>query len=249
MPMLCARTFLAVFIALFAPVGTAASAADSVTLSKVQEDLRAANEARSRQGAEIQAWRLESDRLAATVDGLKAELARAQADLAQVESARDALKTEQDRLGAGDVAAAQQTLADATRATRTRMQEVALTLPPGSVVVPLDESIEAVLKAIELSERAATQVGVEIAAGHRAGTPPEERVAVRVLRAGTLAWWAALDGRDAGLAAMAAGTLELTLAESPADVDAIRHAVAMAEGRSAQEPISLPRPATAGGAP
>jgi hypothetical protein len=216
------------------------AAAEGESYSRVAEDLRAANEARGRRGVEVQAWREESERLAAASDGLQAELTRAQTELAAAESFRDGLRGEHQRLGAGEVAAAQVVLVEAAVTTRTRLQTLAASLPPGAIAVPSDDSLEAVLKALEASFKLADSVGVEVAAGHLAGDPAERRTAIRVLRAGPLAWWLALDGRTGGTAQVVTTTLELTAVDG-AGVERIRHAIAMAEGRQASEPIALPR--------
>lgn len=226
---------------------TVCAAAEGELLTKIREDLRAANEARSRQGAEVAAWRAESDRLAVAIDGLQAELKRAQQELAIAESERDGLHLDHQRVGAGDVPAAQKVITAAAAAVRVKMQAAALTLPPGALVVPADDSLDAAIKAIELSERALAQITVEISAGHRSGDASGIKTAVRLLRAGSLAWWSVLDGPEAGTAAMVDGRLELTPTADDHDREQIRRAIAIAEGRSASEPVSLPR--VAGGAP
>lgn len=217
------------------------AAAENDLVSAVREDLRAANEARSRQGTEVAAWRAESDRLAVAIDGLQTELKRAQQELAVAESQRDLLRIEHQRLGAGDVPAAQKVIAEAAGALRTKLQAAALTLPPGTLVVPADDTIEAAVKAIELSERALGVINVEIAAGHRIGDPVGSKTAVRLLRAGSLAWWTVLDGQESGSASMVDGRLELTPTADDVDRDQIRRAIAIAEGRASGEPVSLPR--------
>ena len=219
------------------------TAADGESYTRIAEDLRAANDARSRRGAEVQAWREESERLAAVSDGLQAELTRAQSELAAAEGLRDSLRGEHQRLGAGELAAAQMVLVEAAVIARTRLQTLAAGLPPGTIVVPGDDSLEAVLKALESSFKLADTIGVEVAAGHLAGDPADRRTAIRVLRAGPLAWWLALDGRTGGTAQVVATTLELTQVDGAA-VERIRRAVAMAEGRVTAEPIALPRPPT-----
>lgn len=216
-------------------------AAEGESYARIAEDLRAANEARSRRGAEVQSWRDESERLTAVSDGLQAELTRAQTELAAAEGLRDGLRGEHQRLGVGEVAAAQAILVEAAVTTRTRLQNLAAALPPGTIAVPGDDSLEAVLKALETSLKIAGTVGVEVAAGHLVGDPSDRRTAIRVLRAGPLAWWLALDGRTGGTAQMVATTLELTPVDGAA-VERIRRAVAMAVGRGTPEPVALPRP-------
>lgn len=237
--MLRSHSYLPTLLCLGLPL--ALYAAEGESYARISEDLRAANDARSRRGAEVQAWREESERLAAVSDALQAELARAQTELAAVEGLRDGLRGEHQRLGAGDVAAAQVVLVEAAVTTRTRLQTLAAGLPPGTIAVPGDDSLEAVLKALETSLKMAGTVEVEVAAGHLPGDPPERRTAIRVLRAGPLAWWLALDGRTGGTAQVVATTLELTPVDGAA-VERIRRAVAMAEGRVAPEPVALPRP-------
>ncbi len=234
------------FLFLLLPIA-ACAAAESELLTKIREDLRSANESRSRHGSEVAAWRAEADRLLAAIDGLEGELKRAQQDLAVAESERDRLRLEHQRLGSGDVPAAQKIIVEAAGQLRTKMQAAALTLPPGTLVVPADDSIEAAVKAIELTERALGQITVEIAAGHRIGDPVGAKTAVRLLRAGSLAWWTVLDGQESGTAVMIEGRLDLTPTADDHDREQIRRAIAIAEGRAAGEPVSLPR--SAGGAP
>ncbi len=209
-------------------------------VAQVHEDLRVANDARSRQGAELQAWHLEQERLATALDGVQAEIARVEQELAVAEAERITLRATQERHGSGAVPVAQQVLADAARTTRARLQEAAASAPPGLVSLPADDSIDAVVKAIELSNRAAGQVAVELAAGHRQDAPPDARTAVRLLRAGALAWWMTLDGSDGGTAEMVAGRLELSALADAAERSAIRRAIAMVEGRAAAELVVLP---------
>ncbi len=243
----CARVYL---LALSLNVGASGIgvSAEPITVARISEELRAANDARGRQGSEIQAWKLESDRLSAAADGLRAELARIQAELAAAESIRSGLKGEHERLGAGDAAKAQQILAEAAAATRARIQALATTLPPGALIVPADDGLDSVLRAIEQSQHQASQVAVEVSAGHLVGDPADKRTAVRLLRAASLMWWASLDGDAAGTATVDGNGLQLAPLSERGDIDTIRRAVAIAEGRAAAEPVALPRPATTGGA-
>ncbi len=215
-------------------------AAEPVAFTRLQEDLRATDDARSRQGAEVAAWRAEDERLALTLEGLRAQLARVQAQVTAGEAKRDALRQEHERLTNGEAIAAQKVLVEAARTGREKLRAAAAALPPGTLVVPPEDTPEALLKALELSSQAVDQAVVAIAAGHRAGDPPATRTAVRLLRVAGLAWWVALDGRDAGTAAERDGNLELEPA-TPVAQAAIRRAVSMTEGRAAAEPIVLPR--------
>jgi hypothetical protein len=216
------------------------SAAEPTAFSRLQDDLHATDDARSRQGAEVAAWRGEDERLALTLEGLRAQLARIQAQVTAGESKRDALRQEHERLTNGEAIAAQKVLAETAHAVREKLRSAAASLPPGTLVVPTEDTPEALLKALELSSRAVDQAVVGIAAGHRAGDPPATRTAVRLLRVAGLAWWVALDGHEAGTAFQHDGDLELEPA-TPAEQAAIRRAASIAEGRTAAEPLVLPR--------
>lgn len=223
-------------------------AAENELLSSVREDLRAANEARSQQGAEVAAWRAEAEAMGVTIASVQTEAKRVQQELAAVTSERDRLRLEHQRLGAGDVAAAHKILADAAAALRSKLQAVAAVLPPGSVVVPADESCDALIKAIDLSQRALSQISVAIVAGHAQGDAATATTAVRLLRAGALAWWMALEGPAAGTAAMVDGRLELVPTTDAEVAEQIRRAIAIAEGRASGEPVVLPRGTSVTGA-
>jgi hypothetical protein len=226
-------------------VAVPGTAAESESLAGLREDLRAANDARSQQGIEVAAWRAEGERLGVTLDSVQAEVKRAQQELTAIESERDALRREQQQLLAGDDAAVRQALAVVTAATRGKLQAVAQTLPPGAIIVPADDSLEALLKASELTQRALAQITVDLLAGHRQGDPPEQKTAVRVLRAGNLAWWMALGDGECGTATMRGGRLELTPLSDQRAGEEIRRAMALAEGRTdgrdRSEPVVLPR--------
>jgi hypothetical protein len=215
-------------------------AAEPVAFTRLQEDLRATDDARSRQGAEVAAWRAEDERLALTLEGLRAQLARVQAQVTAGEAKRDGLRQEHERLTNGEAVAALKVLVETARAGREKLRTAAAALPPGTLVVPTEDTPEALLKALELSTRAVDQAVVTIAAGHRAGDPPATRTAVRLLRVAGLAWWVSLDGREAGTATQREGNLELEPATPLAQAE-IRRAVSMAEGRTAAEPLALPR--------
>ncbi len=220
-------------------------AAENELLNSVHEDLRAANEARSQQGIEVAAWRTEGEALSVTIESVQTEMKRAQQELATATNERDRLSLEHQRLGAGDVAAAHKILADAAVTLRGKLQAAALTLPPGGMVVPADDSCEAALKAIDLSQRALGQISVAIVAGHAQTDPATVRTAVRLLRAGSLAWWMAIEGPAAGTAAMVDGQLQLFPTADAEVAEQIRHAIAIAEGRAdghaSAEPVVLPR--------
>jgi hypothetical protein len=229
--LLCAAAFLG-----------SLGAADALPALRVQEELRAADQARSRAGSELQAWRLESERLAASTAGLQAEVTRAESALAASQQALAAARQEQQALAAGDTPV--QRLQVAARETRAALIAQAAELPPGALVVPGDDAPGAVLAALEASQRASTTVVVELAAGHTRGAPAEARTAVRLLRVASLAWWMALDGPEAGTAVTHAGQLELIPAEGRS-AECIRRAFAIADGRAPAEPVDLLRPGAA----
>lgn len=244
MRLVSALVIRAVIVAVIIAATTsgAVSAADSVAAVQVREDLRAADQARARAGAELQAWRLEAERLAISTAGLRAEVQRAEGEAAAAEQALAAAKQDQQALANGDTPARR--LQSAAHDTRAALIAQAVHLPPGALVVPADDSPTAVLTALETSQHALANVTVELASGHRAGAPADERSAVRLLRVASLAWWLALDGREGGTAEQRDGRLELLPLDGAA-VERIRHACAIAEGHAPAEAVVLPRPGVA----
>ncbi len=217
--------------------GALGAAAVVSPISDIQADLRAANEARRAEADALSAWRQDQARLRAERDALRVELER----LRQQRSAAEQATREADaaraalRLIEDPVAAASLTVAALLR--RSAPQQL-----PGAVVVPASDDLTEVAKALDLTRRAATQVTVEIVAGHLAGTPDGEVQAVRLLRLGNLlAWWEALDGSAAGTAFQQDGTrLLLRPITDDGHIRAIRRAIAMAEGRLANDLVELP---------
>lgn len=228
-----------------APVsGAPATVEGALLVARVQEDLRAANDARSRHGAEIQAWHLEQERLATALNALQAEVARGEQALAAAAAERANVRAELAQRGSGTIPLAQHLLAEAARTTHAHLVHVASGAPSGLVQLPSDDSFDAVLLALEATEKSIGQVAVEISAGHLEGTPAEARTAVRLLRVGALAWWTSLDGAQGGTVGFVGGRMEFQIESAIAHQVAIRQAIAMAEGRMPAEPVALPVRAT-----
>lgn len=201
------------------------------------DELRAANAARAELARETAAWQAEEQRLSALIAATRHEaerLARA-ATAAEAEQAAAA-----QRLAALDGAAVAEALRDrlaiAGAAAAQRLAALAATLPPGIVQPGDDQGFDAVARALDAAERAAAAVAVEVVTGTRDGRTE----AVKLLRvAGAAAWWVALDGSAAGTAARREGALHLTAVPGPPG-DAIRAALAQAEGRAQPGIVVLP---------
>jgi len=198
------------------------------------EQAVAAGRARQDMAAEEQRWQVERERLDALVAAAEAEASRAQEEAAQAR-----VRTREAQAAAPVTSTSErvrQHLEAAAIQQRQVLVALARTLPPGAVAVPGEGPIEfeAVAAAVAASERAATQVTVEVVSGLVEGMPR----AAKVLRvAGARAWWLALDGRSGGTVRIREGAIEF---QPVADPSAIAEAVAAVEGRGPVRLVQLP---------
>jgi hypothetical protein len=90
---------------------------------------------------------------------------------------------------------------------------------------------------LQEAERQARKAGIELVSVQLQG----EARTVKLLRlGGVMAWWLSLDGAAAGAASIEAGDVQLHVAETPQQAEAIGGAFAIAEGRSAPRWVLLP---------
>lgn len=220
-------------ILLLFTVAVLLAAADPATA--VLDELQAANRARADLAREEAAWTAERQRLAALIAATAADTARLEREASSAETRRDAARAAIAALGsATDLDALRSRLAEAGASAAGRLRAFATSLPPGVIALGDDTGFDAVARVLEGAERAAATVTVEVVTGTRDGRGE----AVKLLRvAGAAAWWVSLDGRAAGTALMRDGTLTLTVA---AEADAIRQALAQAEGRGQPGIVVLP---------
>jgi hypothetical protein len=221
--------------------------------SLMLEDLRAANAARAALASESAAWRSERERLQAVIDAVANDGERLDREVKEAERqlAELTAQLKQQGPGAEDIEPIRVALADAAEKIRLHLAALARSLPPGAVSVPAatvgDGAFDDAVRALEISERAATTVAIEIVPGTLAGKP----AAVKALRvAGAACWWVAMDGQSAGTLAMKDGAAVLTPVADEAVRESILRAVAIVEGRRPAELLLLPTdpaaPAAAG---
>ena len=213
------------------------------TAAAALAQLTAANAARAELAANEAKWLIERDRLLALIAATQAEQARLERAATAAETERSEAITATKALDHGNqLQAARAQVAESAARMRVQLQKLAVTLPPGTIAtvdekVTADDLFDAVIRAIDTSERAATTVSVEVVTGQRDG----HTEAVKLLRAaGAAAWWVSLDGQDAGIAHMNAGNLHLRSSPDRQEKDAIRSALAQAEGRSPPKLVVLP---------
>jgi hypothetical protein len=220
------------------------------------EHLRAANVARAELAREESLWRSERQRLQAAIAATRAEQARLLHDAAEIESQAEHTRAKLATLNAAsELDALRLRLGEATTQLNTALIALARTVPPGTVGIPAadltgEAAFDAVIRALDASERAASAVAVEVVSGTRDGQSDGKSEAVKLLRvAGAVAWWVALDGSAAGNARMIDGKLQLeNTADERTRLD-ITLALAQAEGRAQPTIVLLPAPNTTGGAP
>jgi hypothetical protein len=201
----------------------------------VLAELRAANRARADLARESAAWTAERQRLEALIAATEAESKRCTEAAAAAEASAAAARERSLALGRdSDPAALQARLDAAAGELAQRMRALARQVVPGVLPQTGLDGFEGVVRSLEVAERAAATVTVEVVTGLRDGRAE----AVKLLRvSGAGAWWLALDGRSAGTAAMVDGSLVLTPA---AAVDAISAAFLQAEGRQPPGMVVLP---------
>jgi hypothetical protein len=198
-------------------------------------ELRAANQARGDLARENAAWTAERQRLEALIAATEAEAKRCSEAAAAAEALAAAARERVAGLGRdSDPAALQARLDAAAGELAIRLRALARQVVPGVLPQTGLDGFEGVVRSLDVAERAAATVTVEVVTGTRDG----HAEAVKLLRvSGAGAWWLALDGTSAGTAAMVDGSLMLT---SVASAEAIRAAFLQAEGRQAPGVVVLP---------
>ena len=222
------------------PTALTAEAANSAL-----EHLRAANVARAELAREEFVWRSERQRLLAAIAATRAEQARLAHETAEIQSQTEHMRAQLDALNAAsELDALRLRLSEASAQLNTALTALARTLPPGTVGVPAadlsgEAAFDAVIRALDASERAASAVAVEVVSGTRDGRSE----AVKLLRiAGAVAWWVALDGSAAGNARMIDGKLQLEISADERSRLDIALVLAQAEGRAQPTIVLLPAP-------
>jgi hypothetical protein len=166
------------------------------------------------------------------VAATRGENARLERQAITADATRDAATAKLQALREGsDLDTLRQRLAETAARLASGLQALAPGQPPGVIALSSSpDAFDAAVRALDLAERAAGTVAIEVVVGERNG----RREAVRLLRVGgAVAWWTAVDP-----AATAAGTarwdgegLVLVDAEG-ADVAAIRNAFAQVDGQA-----------------
>jgi hypothetical protein len=227
----------------FAPLSAAEGDVPPNAMAATLAQLTAANAARAELARNEAAWRLERDRLLALIAAAQAEQARLEAAATAAENERDvAIATTTAMNDSSRLQATSTAMAESAARMRVQLQQIAANVPPGTIAT-VDNQLagealfDAVIHALDVSERAATTITVEVVTGQRDG----HTEAVKLLRAaGAAAWWVSLDGQNAGIAQMNAGNLHLHNVPDRREQDAIRSALAQAEGRSPPALVVMP---------
>jgi len=213
---------------------------------QVAAELRAANAARTRLLKEQQAWRLEKEKLRLLESAVRGEAERFETIAAKARQAEAELRKQAARRRAGRERL--QLVEAMVDALCERLEKALGKLASGSLpgLVPPDRAagitdpaqrLAAGAQRIDDAERRAKSASVEIVQGTLAG----RSTTVKLLRAGGVAgWWITLDARRAGTAAVTDGKLKLLPAAGAGDVEAIKKAFAIVEGRGTPDWVLLP---------
>ena len=204
------------------------------------ESLRAADQARSTDATETQAWAEEEARLKLLLTAIEERTAAARR---REKRAREELRAAQETRPAQPIDLLELGAIRVARRIDEGLDTLAKQVPPG-LIPPRDpgradarKALDQALHRLERAERATEVVSVSIAPGRLNGEPKS----VEVLRlGGVAAWWRSLDGQIGGEAQMVDGQLVLHSTTDPARLDAIGRASAIAKGRQAPEILLLP---------
>lgn len=220
-----------------------AKPASDAVAARIMSALRAANEARSTNAEEGQAWRTEQDRLRLVHETIEQQIAQYAAEatesnkqIAALKAKREALDPKRQRHGQlSAIVKAQAEFVETaldTLASRAMLDTIAPRSPAAR-----EHLLDNALRRLEVSEKNAANTAVTLATGKLAG----EARSVELLRVGgVVAWWRSLDGTEAGTAIVDDGALVLKPATSIDDVQAILHACDIAKGRRAPAVVLLP---------
>ncbi len=228
-------------------VGAAPAADDAGTVPRqVQAELAAAHEARSQLAEEERAWAAEKERLNLLLSTVRRRAEQLQAEANDAAAARNQRRKEVDALSAkrrrlDAVEALLDTLAERLEKDLAALAAGTLPglVPPDAAAGITDPArrFDAALARLQETESRLATATVEIVTGVLEG----REVTVKLLRAGAAAaWWTSLDGARAGTARLDGERLVLTPVTAPETADAVRKAVAVAEGRAAPGWVVLP---------
>jgi hypothetical protein len=213
---------------------------------QVLAELRAANEARAERLREEEAWALEKEKLELLAAAIRSEVARLRAAAEEARSEEADLRERTAGLRAKEDrhARIEEMLDTLSEVLEKALEELAGRSLPG--LVPPDraaaitepaERFAAAVRRLEAAERQVRTSGIELVEGLLEG----RATTVRLLRiGGVAAWWATLDEKQAGVAVRKNGELNLFPPGSSEDIEVIRRAFAIAEGRAAPDWVLLP---------
>jgi hypothetical protein len=212
------------------------------------DQLRAANAARSAEAREWQAWQIESERTYALLDAVQGQVARLRADATAAREA--AAKVRQETEAAGEtrrqLARLDTVFAAQADAIGQGLDHARAASVPGAVPTMGDGGdartrFANAVRALETAERAAAATEVEVVEGDLEG----QARAVTVLRIAGRGWWCEIDGARAGMIEPQAGRAKLVEVRDAAAAEAIRRAIAIAQGARPPELLLLPVPGSA----
>ena len=245
---------LRAIIALLSAAGVAAAGDPTAggekpaVAEQVMAELRAAGAARAQLLKERQQWAVEKEKLELLKSTVLREAERHKAAAAAARQAEAKLRKRLAKRKGGrqrleSVEAAVDMLCERLEKALADLARRSL---PG--LVPPDRAagitepgrrLAAGVERLEAARRRTKRAGVEVVGGSLGG----RRMAVRLLRVGGVAaWWMSLDGKQAGTAAVRDGRVILSAVTEPRDVQAVRKAFAVAEGRETPDWALLPVP-------
>ncbi len=245
---------LRAIIALLSAAGVAAAGDPTAggekpaVAEQVMAELRAAGAARAQLLKERQQWAVEKEKLELLKSTVLREAERHKAAAAAARQAEAKLRKRLAKRKGGrqrleSVEAAVDMLCERLEKALADLARRSL---PG--LVPPDRAagitepgrrLAAGVERLEEARRRTKRAGVEVVGGSLGG----RRMAVRLLRVGGVAaWWMSLDGKQAGTAAVRDGRVILSAVTEPRDVQAVRKAFAVAEGRETPDWALLPVP-------
>jgi hypothetical protein len=245
---------LCALIALLSAAGVAAAGDPTpdgdkpAVAEEVMAELRAAGAARARLLKERQQWAVEKEKLQLLKSTVLREAERHRAAAAAARQVEAKLRKRlAERKGGRQRLESVEAAVDALcERLEKALADLARRSLPG--LVPPDRAagitepgrrLAAGVERLEEARRRTRRAGVEVVGGLLG----ERSMAVRLLRAGGVAaWWMSLDGKLAGTAAVRDGQTVLRAVTEPPDVQAIRKAFAMAEGRETPDWALLPVP-------
>ena len=213
---------------------------------KVMDELRAAGAARAELLTEQQEWAVDREKLELLKSTVvrEAERHRAAAAGARQAEARLRKRLEQQKAAQRRLRSVETVVDALCERLEKALADLAGRSLPG--MVPPDRAagitepsrrLAAGVERLDEVRRRTKRAAVEVIGGSLGG----RTVAVRLLRVGGVAaWWLGLDGKQAGTAAVRDGQVLLSATPEPRDVQAIRKAFVIAEGRGTPDWALLP---------